>query len=92
MVQLDQLGSLDNPKLAPKCSHHFTSDLFLATMSTSYEKFMKNVKILQKEISDIKWELANSVLSTRERVEKKILLQRLEYQVGVLMQDQPGLK
>ena len=92
MVQLDQLGSLDNPKLAPKFSRHFTSDLFLATMSTSYEKFMKNVKILQKEISDIKWELANSVLSTEERVEKKILLQRLEYQVGVLMQDQPGLK
>ena len=48
---------------------------------------MKNVKILQKEISDIKWELTNSVLSTEERVEKKILLQRLEYQVGVLMEE-----
>ena len=53
---------------------------------------MKKVKILQKEITDIKWELANSVLSTEERVEKKILLQRLEYQVGVLMEEQSGLK
>ena len=31
MIQLDQLGSLDNPKLAPKFSRHFTVDLFLAT-------------------------------------------------------------
>ena len=50
------------------------------------------MKDLQKEISDIKWELANEVLTPEERVDTEILLKKLEARIVELMKELPGLK
>ena len=61
-------------------------------MSATYDKFMKEVKSLQKEIEDINWELANCVLDPEEVVDRKILISRLRQKIEDLMQELPGLK
>ena len=61
-------------------------------MSATYDKFMKEVKSLQKEIEDINWELANCVLDPEEVVDRKILISRLRQKIEDLMKELPGLK
>ena len=45
------------------------------------------MKDLQKEISDIKWELANEVLTPEERVDRQILLKKFEAKIAELMKE-----
>ena len=53
---------------------------------------MKKVKILQKEIDEISWELTNCVLTPEEVVDRKILKTRLRQKIEDLMKELPGLK
>ena len=52
---------------------------------------MKKVKELQKEILEIKWELANEVLTPEERVDNQILLKKFEAKIAERMKES-GLK
>ena len=49
--------------------------------NTKHDSLIKKVKLLQKEISDLKNSLATEVLTTKERVDKTILIQQLELMI-----------
>ena len=59
----------------------FRNSMDTKTTNTKHDSLVKKVKLLQKEISDLKNSLATEVLTTKERVDKTILIQQLELMI-----------
>ena len=49
--------------------------------STKHDSLMKIIKKLSTEIEQLKNSLATDVLSPREKTEKKLLIERLEFMI-----------